>query len=216
MKRVITIGAILVVLSGCMSMSFKGMYKMATLDPLAIEPSELRLALRTDQVVKVKTGSVTMQLEFTVPAHKHLPSLERKHKFDIEVKQFDVNQSSNMGEAETKMAHQLPEILLDGIQVNEQVTLLYLSPQDAEAMAETQAQIKKYKAAGAKGKGMLSFDFNESCLLNTEQMVSLPVDLFLKTAKGEEFFMFFEDLDVVKQASERDVDLKQINRCDVG
>jgi hypothetical protein len=202
-------------LTACMSMPFKGMYKLATLDPLSIDPAQLKLALRTDQVVEVATGSVVMQLEYSSPAHDDLPAIERKHKFSVAVERFEANRTTNARQAGDQQLsiNSLPEVLLDDMLPSEQVTLLFLNEQDAKDMAETQRIAKQYKAAGAKGTGMLGFSFNQSCLLNTENMDSLDVDLFLKTAKDQAFFKFFDDLDVIEQARAENVDLKQINQC---
>lgn len=203
MKKLLTIVLFSYLLTGCMSMPIKGMYKMATLDPLSIDPHELKLALRTEQVVEVAKGSVVMQLEYSTPAVGEYSAVDRKHKFNVAVERFE----------DTSSAQTLPSILLDGIEANEQVTLLFLSAQDATEMAETLRIVREYKAADIKGRGMIGFSFNQNCLLNTETMKSLEVDLFLKTAEKEQYFMFFDDFDVIEHAKEENVDLKQLNQC---
>lgn len=205
MTKLIALILFSTLLTACMSMPYKAMYKMATLDPLSLEPHDLKLALRTEQTVEVATGSVVMQLEYSMSAQKGFPTTERKHKFNVAVERFDTKHQE----------HQLPDVLLDGIGATEQVTLLYLNEQDAEEMSETLKIVREHKAADIKGKGMIGFSFNQNCLLNTQTMKSLEVDLFVKTAKAEGFFMLFDDVDVIEQAHDEDINLKQLNKCDV-
>jgi len=202
-KRLLLITSITLVISACTSMSFKAMYKMATLDPLTIKPDELVLALRTDQAVDIGKGTVEMKLAFSGPAYQQYEAVERDHAFLVEVEKIDVEQTVTP----------YSEILLDGIEANEQVTILKLNPADAAQMAETQKIIKRYRESEVKGKGMFSFGFNQSCIIRSEYLESLPVDLFLKTSNDEEFFMFFDDLDVIEQARDQQMDLKQVNKC---
>lgn len=203
----------MMVLSACTSMSFKGMYKMATLDPLSINPKELQLALRTNQIVEVTSGSVVVKLSYSGPAYENYPAVDRNHKFNVEVVRFDPQNQIAQDEPNSGLAYQLPHELLDGLEQQEQVTILALNEQDAEIMFETLNIAKRYKDADIKGNGSFSFSFNQSCLLNSDNMEYLPVDLFLKMERDESFFIFFEDIDVIEQAHENNVDLKQVNQC---
>lgn len=182
------------------------MYEMATFDPLSIQPDELVLALRANESVIITKGSVEIKLAYSVPAYGEYAAVDRKHTFLVDVDRI----------AQTKKTEDsdlLPEILLDGIEVNEQVTILRLNQQDAKEMMETQKLIKRYRDLDVKGKGMFSFSLNQSCIINSENLDSLFVDLFLKTSNEESFFVFFDDLDVVAQAQEQQLDLKQVNKC---
>ena len=205
-KRLLIISTLSILISACTSMSFKAMYEMATFDPLSIQPDELVLALRANESVIITKGSVEIKLAYSVPAYGEYAAVDRKHTFLVDVDRIAQTKK-------TEASDLLPEILLDGIEVNEQVTILRLNQQDAKEMMETQKLIKRYRDLDVKGKGMFSFSLNQSCIINSENLDSLFVDLFLKTSNEESFFVFFDDLDVVAQAQEQQLDLKQVNKC---
>ncbi|WP_269139953.1 hypothetical protein [Psychrosphaera haliotis] len=40
------------------------------------------------------------------------------------------------------------------------------------------------------------------------------MDLFLQTDESEGFMMFLEDIDIIEQAADNNINLKQVNKCE--
>lgn len=198
-KRYIVTAMVVVGLAGCTSMPISTMLKMSQFSPMDIEPEGLRLAIRTDQAVKLKQGAVQIAFGFESAGTDVLPSVKEEHSFKVEVL--------------SDMTTGLPPILFEDIEPNETVTILKLSAEDADIMQKAKALIKKYKSADAKTKGFFSFGFEDQCFGNIDGFESLDVDLFLKTTTSEDYFLFMEDMDILEEAADNNVNLKEVNKC---
>lgn len=191
--------SLFVLLSGCMSMPIGTMLKMSQFSPMDIEPQGLRLAIRTDQAIKIEKGAVTVKFGFESAGTETLPSVSRNHEFKVQVL--------------PDLKAGFSPILFEDIGKNETVTILKLTDQDARIMQQAQALVKQYKAADAEVNGHFALAMQGKCFGNLAGFEYLPVDLFVKTTSRDEYFLFLEEVDIIEQANEHNVDLKQINKC---
>lgn len=197
-KLICTVACV-VLLSACTSMPLKTMYKMSQFSPMDIEPQGLRLAVRTDQGIQLKKGAVTISFGFESVGSESLPAVKEDHRFQVMILP-DVKAGFS-------------PILFEDIEDKESVTVMQLSEQDAQTMAQAQALIRQYKAADVETKGYFSLGLEGKCFGNMSAYEYLEADLFLKTNTTEDYFIFLEDVDIIEQAKDHNVDLKQINKC---
>lgn len=188
-----------VMLSGCMSMPVGTMLKMSQFSPMDIEPAGLRLAIRTDQAIKIEQGAVYVKFGFETEGTDKLPPVSRNHQFNVQVL------------PDLKAGYSA--LLFDDIESNETVTVLKLSDQDARIMQQAQSLIKQYKDADADVKGHFSLGMQNKCFGNVESFETLDVDLFLRTSMQDDYFLFLENVDIIEQAKEHNVNLQQVNKC---
>ncbi|QTH63054.1 hypothetical protein J1N51_09895 [Psychrosphaera ytuae] len=198
--RLLCVTACVVLLSACMSMPLKTMYKMSQFSPMDIEPQGLRLAVRTDQGIQLQKGAVTISFGFESLGNGDLAAVKEDYAFKVVI----------LPDVKTGFS----PLLFDGIADNESVTVMQLSEQDAQTMAQAQALIRQYKAADVDINGYFSLGMEGKCFGNMSAYEYLEADLFLKTNTTEDYFIFMEDVDIIEQAQDHDIDLKQINKCE--
>ncbi|GAC14873.1 hypothetical protein [Aliiglaciecola lipolytica] len=186
--------------AGCMSMPISTMYKMSQFSPFDMEPKEVRVAVRTDEQIQVRNGAVKISMSYRSDGTNTLPAIHEEHNFNVQVQQAE--------DAD------LVEILLDDIEENERVTILKLSEGDAQNMKNLLQLAKQYKAVEAKGTGEFAITTNNDCFENINKFESLDVDVFFKTSDQEGYMLFLEDVDIIEQAKDNDIDLKQTNKCE--
>ncbi|MDO6692457.1 hypothetical protein Q4574_04130 [Aliiglaciecola sp. 3_MG-2023] len=191
-----------VFLTGCMSMPISTMYKMSQFSPFDMEPKDIRIALRTNQSIEVKSGAAQIFMSYSSDGNERLPAFYEEHKFNVQVQKIQ--------------NAEIPEILLDDLEDNEAVTILKLSDSDAQTMKNLLAKAKEYKAQEARGKGEFAISTENNCFGNLNNFTSLEVDVFLQAVKEDGYMLFLEDIDVIEEANNNDIDLQQTNRCEVG
>lgn len=167
--------ALPLILGGCMSMPISTMYKMATLNPLEIDPGQVQLAVRTDNRVNIGDDGVTISMGY-VSEDK---SLDLDHEFPVVVDRNARNQA----------------ILLDDMKQSEQVVLFRLRQQDRELMRQFQQKVHQHKENGGEGSGSFGIRLSEFCL-KADAPTELETDMFLQVDKQDGFFVFFEDVDI--------------------
>jgi hypothetical protein len=211
-NRILLISALTLFLGACMSMPFKTMYKMSQFSPLEIEPHELSVAIRTNEAINIQNGAV--QVSMNVKSEGLQTPTENPSADDSEFGPLDISLKMNvLLLPATKIA--LAPILLDGIEDNERVTILSLSEEDANEMAETLALIRKYKAKGLKPSGGFGISTQAQCFGDFSAFEELEVDIFLQVDKKEGYMMFLEDVDIIEEANDRDVNLLTKNKCEL-
>jgi hypothetical protein len=188
------------VLTGCMSMPIMTMYKLSQLSPLDIQPSNIRVALRTDKAITIEDGATEINMSYYSEGGHTLAPVSMEHSFYIRTT--------------PQQASPLSDILLDGMEDNEQITLLSLSDEQAQKMADILAIAKKYKANDIKGKGEFSIHIQEACFGNISQFDSLALDIFLQTDAADGYMMFLENIDIIEQAEANSMNLAQTNTCE--
>jgi hypothetical protein len=203
-----TLGVILS-FTGCMSMPISTMYKMSQLSILGIGPCEIRVAIRTNELIKVQNGAAHIRLvtktdgvvsESTngVKGDK-LPPFDYIYKFQTQVLSGSKDDIS--------------PILINGIKNGEQITILKLSNEDATTMSDALTRVKSYKANGAKVTGGFSIGTSSSCFSGIDKFDELDVDLFLQTDVKGGFMLFLEDIDIIEEFRNLNVGLETTNKC---
>jgi hypothetical protein len=196
-------------LAACMSMPMTTMYKMSQLSILDIEPSEISVAIRTNESVKVETGAANIRLAMKTEGlvddsvnrfeSEQFPPFDLQYKFQIQV----------LPGFKSEMA----SILSDGIEAQEQITILKLSEEDAATMTTAMARVKSYKAKGVEVNGQFSFGIGSSCFGDLAAFDELKVDLFIQTDADDGYMLFLEDMDIIEESRDRSIELATANKC---
>ncbi|MDP5031291.1 MAG: hypothetical protein NWQ54_18345 [Paraglaciecola sp.] len=196
-------------LTGCMSMPISTMYKMSQLSILGISPDEIKVAIRTNELIEVQNGAAHIRLATKTDGvvgesengveGQQLPPFDNVYNFHTQVLSGSESDISS--------------ILLEGIEDGEGITILKLSNEDAATMGDALARVKSYKAKGAKVTGGFSIGTSNGCFGNIEKFDELEVDLFLQTDVEDGFVLFLEDIDVIEEMRNRNVELDTSNKC---
>jgi hypothetical protein len=196
-------------LTGCMSMPISTMYKMSQLSILGISPSEIGVAIRTNELVEVQNGAAHIRLATKTDGvagesaigvkGEELAPFDSIYYFHTQVL------SGNKGDISSK--------LLEGIKDGERVTILKLSNEDASTMSDALGRVKRYKAKGAKVTGGFSIGTSSSCFSNIDKFDELNVDLFLQTDSKDGFMLFLEDIDIIEEIQDLNIELETTNKC---
>jgi hypothetical protein len=195
--------------TGCMSMSISTMYKMSQLSILGISPSEIRVAIRTNELVEVQNGAAHIRLTTKTDGvtgesvngveGEKLPPFDYKYEFKTQVL------SGFQGD--------ISSILVKGIKDGEQITILKLSNEGANTMSDALERVKSYKAKGAKVTGGFSIGTSSSCFSSIHKFDELYVDLFLQTDVKDGFMLFLEDIDIIEEFRDLNIELETTNKC---
>lgn len=204
--RTVATAFIALSLGACMSMPISTMYKMSQFSPIDMKPSEMHVAIRTNEAIDVQNGAVNISMGvksdgLNDDGEQVQPAIAENHDFKVQVLPG------------MKMA--LAPILLDGIEENERITILKLSAEDAQVMADTLALARKYKASKAKVNGSFSIGTESACFSNISQFEELEVDVFLQTDQEEGYMLFIEDIDIIEEAQDRNLSFEASNKCPV-
>ena len=210
-NRILLVSALTLILSACMSMPFKTMYKMSQFSPLEIKPHELSVAIRTNEAINIQNGAV--QVSMNVKSEGLQTSEENPNSNSNEFGPLDINLKMNVMLSPAIQLYLAP-ILLDGIEDNERVTILSLSEKDAQEMADTLDLIRKYKAKGLKPQGGFGISTQAQCFGDFSVFEELDVDIFIQVEKQEGYMMFLEDIDIIEEAKDRNVELLTSNKCE--
>ena len=178
MKRITTLLATLILLSSCATITFTGMYKMATLDPLEINPEEFRVAVRTEKNFMVKTGQVKVAIKVI--------------NDDETIFIDDIYYPEN----NAKLA--VSQELIDGMLPHEAVSVLQLSEKDAIKLTGTHKQLREFKENDIKHTNSFSLSINlgAPCVedFDITTLKAAQFDIFMQTEATQEFFMFIKNL----------------------
>ena len=196
-------------LSGCMSIPVTTMYKMSQLSILSLNPDEIQVAVRTNELIEVHGGAVNIRMatsseglaEEGTDEAKNFPPFNHEYKFKPQEQVLSASASN------------IPVILKDDIEDNEKITILKFYDKDVATMKDVLAQVKRYREKGAKVSGEFSIGFESSCFSNLYQFDELEVDLFLQTKEDDGFMLFFEDIDIIEEAREYDVEDNSQGEC---
>lgn len=166
-------------LISCSSISLVGMYKLSKVDPLSADPAQIKVAIKTDKVIKVNDGAVKIKFGY------------QSDDGTIDINdEFDVNIDYQSAIAQS---------LFTDIATNEYVTVLSLNESDAKKFRQNQFLISKHKTEDKKGQGYFSLGLDNFCLPNPLPERELTVDVFLQTERQDGFFKFLSDVDLKDQ-----------------
>lgn len=192
--------SISVLIGGCMSMPISTMYKMSQFSLADMKPAAMRVAIRTNEAIEVKNGAAKVNMSYVSEGSDTMEPVNIDYKINV-IALHDIKAD-------------FAPILLDGIEDRERVTILKLSNEDAKNMQDLLDLAKKYKANDVKGTGSFGISLDNNCFGNLDKFSELEVDLFLQTDESEGFMMFLEDIDIIEQAADNNINLKQVNKCE--
>lgn len=170
--KLLTFIATIMLLTACSNIPFTTMYKLATLEPLDIDPRQLVIIVRTPKGIKVRDGDIV--IDFSYQAEEYF-----KHKFLVKV----------------TPDYQIPQELIKETRPNEHLTVLQLLKKDATIMYQAQQTFKKRKKEGKKTGGGIGIHVVSLCRDKSFSWESTELDIHLKFKDDEDFFTFIEDMD---------------------
>ncbi len=156
------------------------MYKLSQMDPLTTDPSQIKVAIKTDQSIKVKNGNAQIKFKYD--------SDDGSVKIDD---LFYVAISHNDRGA---------IMLFDDVIATDMVTVLSLTEKDAKKFQENQKIIIAHKAKDMKGTGSLGIELDDFCLPDPLPERDLIVDVYLQTDDRDGYFKFLSGIDIKEEA----------------
>lgn len=178
-------------LFSCTSMSLTGMYKLSQMDPLTADPTQIRVAIKTDNSITVKDGDA--QIKFAYTSEDKSISID-----DIYYVAIDRN-------------NKVSTYLFDDIKPTDTVTILSLTASDAMKLQQNQRIILNHKNQDRKGTGSLSIGLEDFCLPKPLPSRDLLVDVYLQTNTQDGFFEFLNGIDLKEEAE--NLDENELSDC---
>ncbi|MEM9304004.1 MAG: hypothetical protein AAGE01_17955 [Pseudomonadota bacterium] len=163
-------------LSACAGVPLTSMLKLSRLLPLEADPAQIRVAVRADRAIALRTGDVTMGITYEAADN----ALSLQEEFVVQVDRGAI----------------LPPELLRGLGEKEAVTIMALSDSDARRFSRTQAKIRGAEANAEGGEGGFSLGVTYGCTNGPLPTEELLIDIYLQTALDDEFFVMNADVDL--------------------
>jgi hypothetical protein len=169
------------------------MYSLSKIDPMKIDPEQIRVAIRVDESVNATRGSAQITMGYKVEDS----DIHEEHQFDVQL----IN------------AQTLTPKLTRGMQPGERVTVMSLKPEDAHTMRDFQQRLYQYKAAGIEGDGSFSLRLKDLCLDYALTDRDIPLTLFLYSESYEDFIVFI-NTELHDLFSDTDSDIGEVAFCE--
>ncbi len=181
------------VLTGCVSMPVTSMFKLRKMDPLAVDPAQLKVAIRADERIHLPKDGVHISLKFDAEDG----SLIIDDTYVVEVIRNPI----------------LTPELFDDKATWESVTVLQLSDSDAQKMIRVQSALKPYIEGRAGGS--LSFGINISgvCVLSPISAGNVLVDVFMQSSDNEDFFAVTRNFELGGGSAGTEPVLESLSKC---
>ena len=193
--KIVLLASILTLVTACSNIPLSTMIKMMNLNPLETDPKQLVVAVVAPDGVNVQDGDVVIDFNFRTDD----PSTSFDHHFPVII---------NEGYA-------VPDNLKEDIEENEKITVLQLSKEDAQTMAEGQQMVKDYRENNEKGgAGSMNVRLVSACRDENFSWGNSELNVYLKTQDDEDFFLFLEDMDVTKLDTDVQRNINAIPKCD--
>lgn len=175
--------------AACTSIPITSMYRLSQMSPLDTDPTQIRVAIRVDEMVNVADGAATITMAFKADDN----SVDAHHEFAVQIDPM------------SNLSAELQEDMLPG----EQVIVLSLSAEDASTMANLQQLVREAKSRDVKGQGTFGLAIGDMCLREPLPERDVPLTLFLQTDVAEGYFVFLEtDMQsLMEQAEQSDTDM---------
>jgi len=170
--RSLCLALITSLLAACTAIPISSMYSLSKLDPMKIDPEQIRVAIRVNKDVNVTRGSAQISIGYKAEDD----SINEEFEFDVQLTN----------------ALTLTPTLTRGSLPNDLVTVMSLTPEDARTMRNLQRRILEYKAAGIEGEGSFSLRVGDLCLDKALPDDDVPLTLFLKTETAEDYIVFIK------------------------
>ena len=171
----------------CTSVPISSMYSLSKMDPMRTDPEQIRVAIRVNESVNVSRGRAQIAIGYKADDG----SIDELHEFDVQM---------------TSKQTLTPK-LIKGLLSGEVVTVMSLTPQDAQTMKDLQQRLYQYTSADGDGEGSFTLRVRELCLDEDLPAGDTPLTLFLKTDNHEDYIVFIKtDLDELFSKTDSDID----------
>ena len=174
-------------------MPISSMYSLSKIDPMKTDPEKIRVAIRVDESVNAEHSSA----QITIGYKAEDGSIDEEHEFDVQL----------------TSAQTLTPNLTRGMLPGEKVTVMSLSPKDAQTMRELQQRLYKYKAIDGDGDGSFGLSLQEFCLNEDLPDGDIPLTLFLKTENHDDYIVFIKT-ELHDLFSDADSDIDVVPFCE--
>ena len=180
-------------LSGCVGMPLTSAIKLRKVNPLEVDPAQLKIAVRADERIGIPEGGVQISLKFDADDG----SLNIDDTYVVEVIRNPI----------------LPAELFRGKAAWEAVTVLQLSDSDARQMTRVQSLLKPYTDGRAAGALSFGVDVSGVCALSPVPKGTLLIDVFVQANDIDGFFAITNDLDIRQIGDKSDAMLDSLSPC---
>mgnify|MGYP000704644558 FL=1 len=193
--KIILLASILTLATACSNIPLSTMIKLMDLNPLETDPKQLVVAVKAPEGVDVRDGDVVIDFDFRTDD----PEYSFSHNFPVIINDD----------------YLVPDNLKEDIEENEKITVLQLSKEDAQTMAEGQKMVKDYSENNEKGgAGSMNVRLVSACRDENFSWGNSELNVYLKTQDDEDFFLFLEDMDVTKLDTDVQRNINAIPKCD--
>jgi hypothetical protein len=167
--------------------------KLRKVNPLDVDPAQLKIAVRADERIGIREGGVQISLKFDADDG----SLNIDDTYVVEVIRNPILR---------------PE-LFSGKAAWETVTVLQLSDSDARQMTRVQSLLKPYTDGRAAGTLSFGVDVKGVCAYSPVPKGTLLIDIFVQANDIDGFFAITNDLDLRQSGDQSDAMLDSLSRC---
>ena len=191
--RSLVLVPLLAVLSGCLSVTPRGLVEMAGFDPLQMNPAELGAGLGVPSSIRLADGDAMIELAWQVQGE---PGPRVNERFLLEI-----SDSSEL--ASTPMPAR-----------GERIYIGRLSGLDSVRMKDVQQRILRYRAEGLEGRGSFSISLRGGCT-SAPPLTELPFRTFVKTRSESSWVEMTRRTDIVAAIPplRREEFLKSVRVC---
>ncbi|QHS13371.1 hypothetical protein [Shewanella sp. Arc9-LZ] len=179
--------------SGCSSIPLTTMYKMMSVNPLELEPSEIVVAVQAPNGIVVSNNDVVIKFEFTT----NDPNYNFEDEYFVKL----------------NTQYVLPNELTQEINRDSKFYILQLSQNDTLKMLRGQELVKKYRMNNSDGGGSFNLSVESVCKNSQFSVKNNELNVFLKLNENDEFFTFMEDLNVLEIGEDKSGYIKPIRSC---
>lgn len=184
----------LLFITACTTIPVSTMLKMVRLNPLDMDPTQLVVAVKSPEGLSVQDGDVVVNFIFRTDN----PETSFSHQFPVIVNDDYV----------------VPDSLKRDLKVNESITILQLSEEDARTMYEGQQAVKNFRHNHeGSGAGNINVDLISACRDEEFSWRDSRLNLYLKTNDEEDFFLFMRNVDVTKLSDEAEGEFDALPSC---
>jgi hypothetical protein len=195
MKRIFVFIFLMItcVVSGCSSIPLTTMYKMMSVNPLELEPSEIVVAVQAPTGIVVNNNDVVIKFNFKT----NDPNYSFEHEYFVKVNDQYV----------------LPDVLKQKSNVDSKILILKLNKDDALKMLHGQDIVKKYRMNNSDGAGSFNLSVESVCKNSQFSTKNNELNVYLKLNDNDDFFTFMEDINVLELGEDKPGYFKPITFC---
>ena len=182
-----------VFLAGCAGMPLSTMYTLRSLDPMEVDPAQLKVAIRADERIGIPRDGVHLSLNFDADDG----SLNIDEIYVVEIIRNPI----------------LTAELYDDKATWESVTVLQLSDVDAQRLTRVQSLLKPYTDGRTSGSPSFGVDVKGICAHSPIPAGRVLIDIFVQASDNDGFFAITRNLDLRQLGNESDPMLASLSEC---